>query len=257
VFFHGILGSRETWRNSAETDYWPTMLAADPDIKERIEVFRVDYDSFLFSSGPAMVDVSKAVADKLDTLFKRQKYRRAFLIGHSLGGNVARQYLLHVNNRYGHRALSTFRLVFTLGTPMEGSSLATIARLASANQQLRVLQPIRVNDFQQLLNATMDDLTAKHRGVCPSLRVLSAFETKPVAVVGIVVSKESATKYADESLGFDRDHFGLAKPADRNDSLYLWVKDNLLACTAERQPCDGSMTPNCAPLLGGWPDPSR
>ena len=92
----------------------------------------------------------------------QMRYAKVIFICQSLGGIVARQYLLHVKNRYGHTALGHFRLVITLGTPMQGSSLTRLAVLASSNEQLRVLGPIRRNDYLQLLNHTVLDLSLIH-----------------------------------------------------------------------------------------------
>ncbi len=257
VFIHGILGSRETWQNSDTDHYWPKMLATDPDIGNKLEVFRVDYDSFLFSAGPAFVDVLKMLETKLDELFMQRKYPKAIPIGHSLGGNIARAYLMHIKAKYGHRALSTFRLIFTLGTPMEGSTLSAIARFATFNQQMRVLQPIRVNDFQQLLNATLVDIINKHHQVyCPRLNFYSGFEQEPVSALGIVVTEESATKYADLSKGFERNHINLVKPPNRDDPVYVWVKESMMACMSERSPCDDDLTPDCGRLPEGFPNPN-
>jgi triacylglycerol esterase/lipase EstA (alpha/beta hydrolase family) len=104
---------------------------------------------------------------ELDALMLQTRYAKVIFICHSLGGIVARQYLLHVKNRYGHTALGRFRLVITLGTPMQGSALARLAVLASSNEQLRVLGPIRTNDYLHLLNHTVRDFaeSTRPRGV--------------------------------------------------------------------------------------------
>ena len=160
----------------------------------------------------------------------------------TVSGIVARQYLLHVKDRYGHTALGRFRLAITLGTPMQGSSLTRLAVLASSNEQLRVLGPIRTNDYLQLLNHTVWDFFAKHEVGCPSLKVFAAYEELGVTGVGIVVDQESATLDASEVKGFNRDHISLPKPAGTSDEVYAWAKRSMVDC-----PRWARRLPGCGP----------
>jgi pimeloyl-ACP methyl ester carboxylesterase len=246
IFVHGILGSRETWVNPQTRAYWPELIASDPQLRE-FDVARLDYEGYLLAAGPSIEDVvadmQKAVAS-LNTL----KYRTVQFIAHSLGGNLVRRYLLHVKARYGHRYLSRFRLVITLGTPGKGSYFAKIAQLASTNQQLRVLQPLQVNDWLQMLNATLRDLSDKHKNTyCSSLKFAAAVETEPTAV-GIVVDQASAIEGADNYMLFARDHVWLAKPASQADDVYKWVRSLMLDCSTGLI-CPGphlsTMAPDC------------
>jgi pimeloyl-ACP methyl ester carboxylesterase len=256
VFIHGILGSHETWQNGAIN--WPSLLAGDPEIGDKVDVYRVDFDSYLFTAGPSIIDVTQGLERHLDGLFRAKKHSKIFLIGHSLGGNIARAYLMHIKLKYGHRLLSSFKVTYTLGTPMEGSSLATLAVFASQNQHLRVLLPIKVNDFQQMLNKNSVDIVNKrtaldrHGGYCPAISVLSAYEMQPMAIVGTVVSAESATKYSDDAKGFAKNHSTLAKPRDRSDAVYKWVTDSMRECIAGRGVCEERMTEACVKPAEDW-----
>jgi len=248
VFIHGLLGSHDTWKNG--TAYWPALLTTDPNLGNKVDVYRVDYDSYMFSAGPSLGDVLKEVQAKLDPILLQPKYRRVFLIGHSLGGNVARSYLMHIKTRYGHPILSKFRITYTLGTPMLGSSLATVASFASSNQHLRVLLPIKVNDFQQSLNMTMFDVTKKAAvGICPGIYIHTAYETQPMGAAGIVVDEASATAYSNHKQGFARNHSNLVKPVDRNDEVYLWVANSMQSCLKNEGVCERDITPQCLHAL--------
>lgn len=228
IFIHGITGSKETWGSPAGNLYWPTMLANDAALANEIDIFQIDYDSRLFS-GPAAVPIETDIEKALDKLILERKYAKIVFIAHSLGGIFARTYLLHVKNTYGHMALSRFRMVITLGTPNEGSSLANLGRLATDNEQIRVLRPIDVNDFQQLVNKTIREIAEKHEG-CPSLRTFAAFEKKPVTLLGIVVEEASATKDAFAKIGFDRNHMELPKPVSPDDPVYGWATRLVVDC---------------------------
>jgi pimeloyl-ACP methyl ester carboxylesterase len=228
IFIHGITGSKETWGSPAGNLYWPTMLASDAALANDIDIYQVDYDSTLFS-GPAAVAIETDIEKILDKLILEKQYSKVIFIAHSLGGILARTYLLHVKHTYGHAALSRFRMVITLGTPNEGSSLANLARLATDNEQIRVLRPIDVNDFQQLVNKSMREIQEKHEG-CPSLRTFAAFEQKPVLLLGIVVEEASATRDAFARIGFQRNHMELPKPASLDDPVYTWATRLVAIC---------------------------
>lgn len=252
VFIHGITGSKDTWENGNNS--WPNLLANDPSIGDKVDVWRIDFDSYLFFQGPSLVDVMLSLQKQLDRLFERKKYSTVFFVGHSLGGNIARAYLLHIKAKYGHRVLSRFRVTYTLGTPMLGSSLAKLATFVSRNQQFRVLLPIKVNDFQQLLNMTLLQTASKNYNLsCPGTFLVSAYEKKKIAGV-IVVSEESATESAADSRGFQKDHLTLAKPQDRIDDVYKWVTESMATCLAGEHFCSEPIRRECGRLPDGWPD---
>ena len=190
IFIHGITGSKETWGSSAGNLYWPAMLASDAALANDVDIYQIDYDSTMFQ-GPPAVAIETDLEKFLDKLILERKYSKVIFIAHSLGGIFTRTYLLHVKHTYGHAALSRFRMVITLGTPNKGSSLANLGRLLTDNEQIRVLRPIDVNDFQQLVNKSIREIQEKHDGG-PSLRTFAAFEKKPVSLLGIVVARKRA-----------------------------------------------------------------
>lgn len=228
VFVHGITGDRSTWVNGSTNSYWPAMFAEDSRLKNSADIYRIDYDGGLFD-GPAVVPIGNSVDGLLDSLFLLKQYSKIVFVAHSLGGNIVRSYLVHVTARYGHKALSRIRLVVTLGTPYEGADLANLARLFSGNDQIRVLRPIDVNDFQQILNKTANDFQGKHAG-CLTLRNFAAYEKLPETAVGIVVGQTSATRDAYRSEGFDKSHTQLSKPADEHDPIYAWILNAVHKC---------------------------
>lgn len=231
IFVHGILGARETWKNSKTGADWPTLIAEDPDT-QGFDIVRLDYTSLWFG-GPAIeqvaADMHKAI-ESLDTA----KYRTIQFVTHSLGGLLVRRYLLHVNSKHGHKHLSRFRLVIMLGTPGQGSYVATIADLALTNPQLRVLGPIAENDWLQMLNFSISDIRDKHTvSLCSSLQFLAAVETEgvgPIVVVGVRQSVNDADSYRE----FPRNHLSLVKPESRSDEVYTWAKARMLDCSRGR-----------------------
>jgi pimeloyl-ACP methyl ester carboxylesterase len=246
IFVHGIFGARDTWVNAKSKAYWPMLIAEDPDLAS-FDVARIDYESYLIKAGPSIEGVEKDLQDAIQTL-NTSKYRTVQFIAHSLGGNLVRRYLLHVKASYGHKYLSRYRLVIMLGTPEGGSYLGAVAKLASHNQQLRVLVPIDGNDWLQMLNATIIDLRDKHqRTFCPSLKFAAAIETQPLFGLTVVPRKDAVTD-ADIYREFPRNHSSLVKPVSREDVVYKWTKDLMLRCSNGEicaGPHDSGMSPDC------------
>jgi pimeloyl-ACP methyl ester carboxylesterase len=86
VFIHGYTGARETWTNGQA--YWPALLASDSDLKDRLDIYSVVYDSLLFS-GPPIREVVADLEKELDALMVQKRYAKVIFICHSLGGIVA------------------------------------------------------------------------------------------------------------------------------------------------------------------------
>lgn len=249
IFIHGITGSRETWVNRDRGAYFPQLLADDPAFAGGLDVYRVDYDSW-WNEGEPIVSIGKALAAQLDPIIIKRRYSRIVFVVHSLGGNIARAYLLHVKARYGHAALGRFRLLITLGTPMEGASIARLALgIGHAlpfgeNDQLRSLLEIKQNDFLQLLNLNLQEFTLKHiDNGCPTFEIDAGFEQLPVPLIGIVVPEASATLDATRTMGFERTHATLPKPGDRDDAVYRWVEGEIAACIAGTERCQAPEQP--------------
>jgi pimeloyl-ACP methyl ester carboxylesterase len=253
IFVHGLTGSSETWKNTTSGASFPNLLSEDPAIKDKIEVYTVEYGS-LWNSGQPIVAVTKAVSAQIDKLLKTKRFDKIVFVSHSLGGNISREYLAHVKIRFGHAALSRFRLLITLGTPFDGASLAGLASMFSSNEQLRSLIEIRKNDFLQLMRETESDYFNKridHN--CAPLELDAVFETERTGVA-MIVPKASATANATRTAGddFGKSHVSLPKPADRDDKVYSYVRDEIGLCVAGDLRCRNSVNPGAVCLIGDF-----
>ena len=244
VFIHGITGSQTTWGDPSGHYYWPKMLSVEPDLYSALDIYRVDYTSN-YGSGPAAVRIKAALEKELDAIMIKKRYTKVIFIAHSLGGLITKAYLTHVKNRFGHPALSRFRMVITLGTPNEGADLANIAWLGTQNEHMRVLRTIDVNDFVQLLGSIARDFREKHED-CPTLRTFAAYEKEAAYGLRIVVNQVSATKDAYATEGFEKDHLELSKPQSRSDRVYRWATDAVRGCVQN----DGYYCPALQPGPG-------
>jgi len=255
IFIHGLTGSDDTWINSGTHASFPKLLYEDDDaqLKGKIDVYTVEYAS-LWNSGKSVVEVAKAVSYELDLLIFKKKYANVVIVAHSLGGNIAREYLAHVTTTYGHAALGRVRMLITLGTPVEGAKLANYLSLFSSNEQVRSLIELRKNDFLQFLRETSANvLTKRLNNNCSVIEFDAAYET--TGVVGVViVSKESATAQATHVAGdgWSKNHVELPKPADRSDKVYDWVRSELKLCTAMRERCKDAVSPSATCTSGDF-----
>jgi pimeloyl-ACP methyl ester carboxylesterase len=227
------------------------MLAEDAQLKDKVDVYTLRYES-AWNSGPPVVKVTSAIAAQLDPVFKEKRYSKVVFVAHSLGGNIASEYLLHVKLQYGHAALSRFPLVITLGTPFEGASLASLANFFSSNEQIRSLLDIHKNDFLQLLTQSREDIIKKRlTHQCAPLEYAAGFETLPVGGRLLVVSRESATAGATRQQGFAKDHVSLPKPPNQSDPVYSWVRGEIATCLGG-QNCRASSAGDAMCSLGDF-----
>lgn len=126
VFVHGVTGNASTWA-AKDRPSWPAMMTRDAGLKNKIDVYRVDYSSRSFVA-PSVIDVSRQFDRELDEiLFDSNAYQNIMFVCHSLGGILCHHYKLHLKLKYGHVYAAVVRSIITLGTPYDGSWLANIA----------------------------------------------------------------------------------------------------------------------------------
>jgi len=125
LFVHGVLGSSTTWLGSAGKS-WPVLITMDKPFDD-FDVYELDY---LTHTETAPI---RPTADAITTSAKEvikpvmSRYRDVYVICHSLGGNVIRDYLTRIDAE-SPTELGRYRGLFLLGTPVEGSSLFEISR---------------------------------------------------------------------------------------------------------------------------------
>jgi len=226
IFIHGLCGdAKTTWTNSTTDFVFPEELARD-FAKEDHSAYVVafDYVSRL-QGGPSILSIADHLEFEIDELLKRHPYRTLRIVAHSMGGLVAREYILRRQPRV-HPQLKVTNVVL-LATPNNGSELAELARLVSESRQIEELRHIdKGNTYLESLNKDWNR-EFKGGGHPRHLLLYSGYEELAMSVIGKPVKMSSAITYADESMGFQLDHIGIAKPKDMKDVLYRWVKAEL------------------------------
>ena len=218
VFVHGVFGNKdETWLNSESGASFPELLATDPVVAKNADVFVFEYFTPKFSLAPSIVDLADQLRGTLDDNQVFSQHQKVVFLAHSMGGIVVRQYLLGNQDR-----ISSVPMIYFYATPTAGSEWAALARIASANPQLRGMTPIESNDFLQSiqsewLNSNKAQSIASYCGV------------EEVQTDGqIIVPRSSATSLCNRALDpFTANHIDIVKPTSRFDPRYTRFRSAL------------------------------
>lgn len=210
VFVHGLGGDpTSTWGKFAD-------LIKDDTALSGFESASYGFPTSLFRLPFAKKSVKiQTLADALRTLLNtRYPDRKDFiLVCHSLGGLIARRYLIDEVKR---KAKLRVRGVLLYGTPNSGAGLALVAsRISWRHNQLKQL--CRDSDLLQDLNADWDIL-----GVARQVAVRCV-----VGGLDNVVTEQSArSSWGNQNVDViaDAGHIDLAKPRDATDLRYLVLR---------------------------------
>jgi hypothetical protein len=204
-------------------------MAEDRDLS-KFDIFRVDYRTA--GQGASATELVAAIFENLRPTL--HKYDSVYFVCHSLGGNLMLDYLvaLKLATPNPHAYIKRHRGLFLLGTPLHGSNVARYAAWVNGTEALRVLTPIRDNDFQQLTLKNFSLVQQRLRSLYGTpIKIWVGYEMRPVVPgTPVIVTQESSNVFADtvEKQGFDRNHIDLVKPRSRADDVYKWVKEHLL-----------------------------
>lgn len=225
IFIHGLCGdAKTTWTNPTTRFQFPEELARD-FAKENQPAYVVvfDYVSRL-QGGPSILSIADHLEFEIGELLKKHPYRRLRIVAHSMGGLVAREYILR-RQALAHPQLKVTNVVL-LATPNNGSELEKLGRFIPENRQVEELRHIdKGNTYLESLNK---DWNREFKGGGHPRHVLlyAGYEELAMPVLGQIVKLSSAVPYADELMGFQENHVSIAKPKERT-VLYRWVKAKL------------------------------
>jgi pimeloyl-ACP methyl ester carboxylesterase len=144
LFVHGLGGHPcDTW------GHFPELIGVHPEIHERFNIALFSFPTMIFRI-PLWRKAPKIqeLAASLDTYIRYCDHDRVNLVCHSLGGLIARRYLIEEVKR--QHPLRVPRLAL-FAVPNNGSDLARVADLVSwRNQQLRQLR--KDADIVEMMN---------------------------------------------------------------------------------------------------------
>ncbi len=226
IFIHGLCGdAKTTWTNPITKFVFPEALAQD-FVTENHPAYVVSFDYVThLQRGPSILSIASHLEFKIDRLLKKHSYRTLRIVAHSMGGLVARQYVLRLQPQ-AHPSLKVAGIVL-LATPNNGSELSELGRLVSESRQIEEMRNIDTsNAYLRSLNEDWNK-AFKADGHTRGVLMYAGFEEEDTRVAGIVVKMSSANLYADGAFPFPLNHFSIAKPEGRDKGVYMWVKDKL------------------------------
>lgn len=157
VFIHGFIGGEETWIKGDESKPLIDSVFIE-SLKEKVDIGLFLYHTKLLEFFPKISRIGKlldkkkatknlpieSLSDLLSTQLKYRctSYENIILIGHSMGGLIAKRFILDDIKK---NSTSKVKLYISLATPHSGSDLATYGKSIISNCQVKDLAPLSVN----------------------------------------------------------------------------------------------------------------
>lgn len=219
VFIHGVFGDgTSTWTNTATGAYFPALIRDDKSF-DGVDIWVHEFDTPKLRHTYTIDELADHLRKYLNNDNVIANHRQVIFVCHSLGGLVARAYLL----KYRDLTPDRVPMLYFFSTPTTGSDLANIAHLISANPQLTDMRKMTTDDPGVL-------------GVWEAQWVTSAFGKGTLSYCayellpthGIyVVQRESARHLCNTRPDpIERNHIDIAKPANsENDESYIAFRE--------------------------------
>lgn len=226
VFIHGGGGgSRKTWSLSPDNaHYWPqAWLPDDGDFSGSVRIhtfgYKADWDWPAPRNSPLNIqDFGQSLLGELrNNPAIRRTRTRIILVGHSMGGCVAKKaYILARQDQSARDFAERFHSIVFLATPHRGSDMASLLQtlLSATLSKKPFVQDLKPN------SAALSEINSSFRHYAKDLRLWSFYETVGMRN-GLVVEKDSATMGYDheEIAALNADHRHVCKfetPSDPN-----------------------------------------
>lgn len=221
IFIHGLFGSKKTWENK-EGKSILELLYTD-EIKENFDFGVFIYKTnivkkyfFLKKDQLNIEENSELLASEIN--IKGIDYENIILVGHSMGGLIAKQYLL------ANLEMNKISAYVSIATPHLGSKLAKLNSFFYAHEQIEEL--IYNNDYLKNLN---NQWISSQNKLPTSYYFYGAFDK--------IVEKDSAIPFVDAKnvFAFSEDHTSIVKVQKQN-SIILNLKNILQTFIKENNP---------------------
>lgn len=232
VFLHGYLGDpTSTWTNEQTKHFWPQSLVQDESFAG-VDAFVFGYRTAALATTLNVTELAAALKEYLEEAgaLDSSKFNNLVFVTHSMGGLVARELLM------GYRGIADkTKFIYFLATPTNGSQVADIGRLFSNNPQLQGLAVSTPDSYLgTVLSRWSRSTLSNSRYYREAITSHCAYEKLPVGEQPpfkgvVVVPQSSATALCNGDVeGVDASHVSIAKPANRQQLIYLRLKRALL-----------------------------
>lgn len=209
IFLHGLSGSAGTWDQMLQI------------LVQCSELNKIAYDCYTFPTSkfrvpfgkkmPSIQELAEGLRGFIDGFYANKK--RVVLIAHSLGGLVARNYILEaVKARREHKVIG----LMLYASPLAGSGLANVgSKLSWGHTHLKQLS-VRT-DFLVGMNKDWKSMEVESK-----LHMLSI-----IAGIDAIVARESSVPYFDDERNITLiqcGHIDVTKPESLSDLRFEYLK---------------------------------
>ncbi|SEC79277.1 PGAP1-like protein [Pseudomonas frederiksbergensis] len=231
VFVHGFTGGENTWKN-ADGEKFSDLLKQDAGLANRYDFFEFDYFTKLISiyhSAPVQRVLGligfgknrvrsnkpiKQLSESLDAYIRTrlEDYEHVILIAHSMGGLIAKDYILNYEEGNGPQPTG----YISIAVPHKGS-LGSVLLAPTMNVNAKEMQPL--SDYGDALNSEW----THRKEELPRCMYIVALHDECVPVTSSI----PFTVNKSEKFTFSHDHLSICKPNGPEDLVYMRVKSFL------------------------------
>ena len=229
IFLHGFIGGEKTWVKEDKKRPFIDLILKDNEINKNFDIGIFQYHSELLNFFPRTKKIiglfSKSKQkknlpiNKISNLLESQlkysfpHYKNIILIGHSMGGLVAKRFIL---DDIEANTSTRVKLYVSLATPHSGSNLATYGKNIINNFQIEDLSPL-----SESISA-MNDEWVKCKQLPKRLYAQGSYDDIVPQVSSVAFDREN-----QEIIYCDDDHFSIITPNEKSvvvDAIVIELK---------------------------------
>lgn len=241
IFIHGLFGSKETWipKVAEENLYEPQMKLGPQPLMQYLEEdadIASTFDFCLFHYYTKPISLFERLNRLLHLLFNTEmkrnlpiddlkdllkteievklKNKNIVFIAHSMGGIVAKTYILDILQNKQRLNVNMF---ISLAVPHQGSDWATIGKKLLLNPQIKYLAPLSGDLYK------LNDQWIRNTAEVPqTIYCVGKNDTivKNTAAIGHQVGEKDIKH-------LEYDHFSITKPKSKDEALVIYLKEKL------------------------------
>jgi predicted esterase len=217
LFIHGLGGDRTTWGK------FPTLIEQDEELSPHVEIAFYGYPTRLIrlpwsKNSSRIQDLSKGIRTEFEARFKRNS--RVVIIAHSMGGLIAQKYI--VEELKENLALKVTDLVL-FAVPVTGAPLAGWGNLFSF-QHFHLRQLRKESEILESISSDWRAMSCSAK-----VRVVTVHGGQDKIVPRVLDSVCRSEFIADE------DHQSIVKPASKDSTAFLIVRNLILEQVGEER----------------------